>query len=153
MRKQSHAHGYPGMFQSHSLELEGLAEFGCIARRNLKDPWERIRVSAISKLWTQNKKTHIWNHQHALLVAVHPALKRQLIHGIIFLSGLTSSVDLDPWVKDSDAQRARKLIDPILWPKRKQHKRITYRFYTLGIQNCSNLTHSNSCILRSNLSI
>lgn len=34
--------------------------------------------------------------------------------GVIFLGNLTSSIDLNPWVKDSDAQRAGKLIDPVL---------------------------------------
>lgn len=34
--------------------------------------------------------------------------------GVMFQADLTSSVDLDPWVKDSDAQRAGELIDPVL---------------------------------------
>lgn len=34
--------------------------------------------------------------------------------GVVFQADLTSSVDLDPWVKDSDAQRAGELIDPVL---------------------------------------
>lgn len=34
----------------YSLEFKGLAEFGCIAWCNLKDPWEWVRVSAVGKL-------------------------------------------------------------------------------------------------------
>lgn len=36
------------------------------------------------------------------------------VAGVQFQADLTSSIDLDPWVKDSDAQRAGELIDPIL---------------------------------------
>lgn len=58
----------------------------------------------------------------------------------VLLSCLTSSVDLDPWVKDSDSQRAGKLIDPILQPKRKQHK----TRQVLVSAQCDNLTHVNA---------
>lgn len=47
--------------------------------------------------------------------------------GIMFLGNLTSSIDLNPWVKDSNAQRAGKLIDPVLKTKRDRH-RIKYIF-------------------------
>lgn len=36
------------------------------------------------------------------------------VGGVLFLGNLTSSIDLNPWVKDSDAQRAGELIDPVL---------------------------------------
>lgn len=36
------------------------------------------------------------------------------VGGVLFLGNLTSSIDLNPWVKDADAQRAGELIDPVL---------------------------------------
>lgn len=44
------------------------------------------------------------------------------ICGVIFLCNLTSSIDLNPWVKDSDAKSAGKLIDPVLKTERDRHR-------------------------------
>lgn len=44
---------------SSLLELKGVAQFSCIPRCNLKDPWERVGVSAVGKLWRQSREKHV----------------------------------------------------------------------------------------------
>lgn len=54
----SYSYVHTSLF-SPLLELKGVAQFSCIPRCNLKDPWERVGVSAVGKLWRQSREKHV----------------------------------------------------------------------------------------------
>lgn len=135
----SYSYVHTSLF-SPLLELKGVAQFSCIPRCNLKDPWERVGVSAVGKLWRQSREKHVSQKTPRRSVYGRDRRPDRWEEGVggggwssVCGGSLTSAVDLDPWVKHPDAQRAGELIDPVL----EQQKGFSVYTHTLNASLCN----------------